>query len=238
MRCAAFAHSLPSGIPVEQGLNRTLDFGDGEKIEIIGIIKDFNRTTLKTAVEPTLYVPALYNSNFVLKLTPEGIDDGLLHLEKVWDEFYPEVPLDYSFLDDRFATLFQEDQRFGTLVLYFSIFSIFIALLGLFGLASFISAQRTKEVGIRKVLGASSKSIVGMFLREFVYLVGIAALVGLPLVYVAMESWLGNYAFHISFPWELGITGVIVVGLSALATVGLQVFKVAQSEPADSLKYE
>ncbi|MCA6079221.1 ABC transporter permease [Fulvivirga sedimenti] len=227
------------GLTVEDAIDKQIRFGtDEEKYRIIGVVKDFNRTSLKSAVEPTILLPSRWPDFFVLKLSVDQIDDGLLHLEKTWDEFYPTMPLDYSFLDARFASLYNEDRRFGNIFLVFSVLAIFIALLGLFGLASYLSSQRTKEVGIRKVLGASTFEVISLFVREFLILVVIAAMISVPLVFLSMESWLENYSFRIDFPWLMAAIGVLVIGIFAIATVIFQINKVARSQPADSLQYE
>jgi len=166
------------------------------------------------------------------------MDDGLLHLERTWDEFYTDMPLDYSFLDSRFASLYAEDQRYGSIFLYFTFIAIFISLMGLFGLASYMASQRTKEVGVRKVLGASDFQVMIMFVSDFLKMLLLAAIIGLPLVFYFMDSWLQNYAFRISFPWLLTLIGVFLVVIFATITISLQVIKVARLQPADTLKYE
>ncbi len=234
----SFLSNYP-GLTIEDAVDREIRFGtEGMKYRIIGIVRDFNRTSLKSAIEPTIFFPSRWPDFFVVKLSIDQIDDGLVHLEKTWDEFYPDMPLDYSFVDSRFASLYNEDQRFGNIFLGFSILAIFIALLGLFGLASYLSSQRTKEVGIRKVLGASTNEVIYLFVKEFLILVMIAAVVAVPLVFISMESWLENYAFRIDFPWLMSVIGVLTIALFAIGTVIFQINKVAKSQPADSLQYE
>ena len=120
----------------------------------------------------------------------------------------------------------------------FSVLAILIASLGLFGLSSYMAIQRTKEVGVRKVLGASVASIIGIFYKDFLLLLAISAVLGLPLVYVSMNIWLESYAFRIEFPWLLAISSIVIVAVFALITVGFQTFKVAILNPAKTLKYE
>lgn len=222
-------------------LDEQIMFGSDEnndKYRMIGIVKDFNRTTLKSSVEPTIYIPSLSPPNAVVELNSENYRDGINFIETKWKEFYPETPLDYTYLDDRFATLYQQDTRFGEVFMLFSVLAILIATLGLFGLTSFMALQRTKEVGVRKVLGASVGSIIAIFYKDFLLLLAVSAILGLPIVYYSMNFWLENYAFRIDFPWTLSILSVFIVVGFALLTVGYQTYKVAVLNPANTLKYE
>ncbi len=212
--------------------------GGRNKFEIIGIVKDFNRTSLKSQVEPTIYFPRYAPSNLVIKLRPEQYHQGLAYLQETWAEFFPNAPLDYSFLDDRFAALYEQDQRFGDIFATFSGLAIFIAMLGLFGLSSFMAMQRTAEVGVRKVLGATVPSIIGIFYRDFLVLLGIAGLISIPTVYFGMNGWLQSYAYRIDFPWLLAGAALLIVVLFALLTVGYQVYQVAVLNPAKTLRHE
>ncbi|MGB3586969.1 MAG: FtsX-like permease family protein, partial [Tunicatimonas sp.] len=212
--------------------------GGHNKFEVIGIVKDFNRTSLRSDVEPTIYFPSYIPRAFVLKLKPESYTAGLAHLNETWDKFFPDAPLDYTFLDDRFAALYEQDQRFGQIFGTFAGLAIFIAMLGLFGLSSFMAVQRTAEVGVRKVLGATLPSIIGIFYRDFLVLLGIAGLISLPVVYYGMNGWLQSYAYRIDFPWLLAGAALLIVVFFALLTVGYQVYQVAVLNPAKTLRHE
>jgi len=225
----------------EKALNEFIMFGENEeneKYKIIGIVKDFNRTSLKSDVEPTLYFPSLGPPATIVELNAENYQAGLEFIETKWKEFFPDAPLDYTFLDDRFERLYIQDKRFGEVFMLFSILAIVIASLGLFGLSSFMAIQRTKEVGVRKVLGASVASIISIFYKDFILLLAISAFIGVPMIYFSMNYWLENYAFRISFPWILSILAVCIVVGFALFTVGYQTYQVARLNPADTLKYE
>lgn len=222
-------------------LNEYIQGGDDDnerKFEIIGVVKDFNRTSLKSSVEPTLYFPNYTPASTVVKLNPKQYQEGLAYLSDTWNEFFPDTPLDYTFLDDRFAALYEQDRRFGEIFGTFSALAIFIATLGLFGLSSFMAVQRTVEVGVRKVLGASVPNIIGIFYKDFLILLGFAGLMGLPAVYFSMNFWLENYAYRIDFPWLLSVAALCIVVVFALLTVGYQIYKVAILDPAKTLKYE
>ncbi|SDL82685.1 putative ABC transport system permease protein [Catalinimonas alkaloidigena] len=236
----AFLRHLNVADP-HQALGKSLQFGtddESPRFPIVGIVRDFNRTTLKHAVEPSIYFYAPSNARGVIKLHPDRYQTGLAYVQKTWAQFFPNTPFAYTFLDDRFALLYEQDRRFVDIFGAFSGLTICITLLGLFGLASFLAVQRTKEVGVRKVLGATIPSIIVLFYKDFLILLGIAALVGLPVVYWGMTSWLENYAFRIAFPWLLTAGALGIVGLFALATVGYQMYSVAALDPAQTLKYE
>ncbi len=210
----------------------------GEAYLIIGVVKDFNRTSLRTEIEPTIYIPWMEGNNLVVKLNAANYQEGMGYLEALWKEYYPNATFDYIFLDERFAQLYDQDQKFGDTFLVFASLAILIALLGLYGLASFLSLQRAKEVGVRKVLGASVLEIIFLFYRNFLVLLGISGLLGFPISYYLMNHWLDGYAFRVDFPWLMLLVSLVVVLLFALGTVAFQVRKVAVLNPAKTLKYE
>ncbi|SMD36235.1 putative ABC transport system permease protein [Reichenbachiella faecimaris] len=225
----------------ESMLNEFIQFGDdedGRKYRLIGVIADYNRTSLKNTVEPTSTFYHTYAHYAAIKMNQQNYKDGLAHLENTYQSFFPNTPLSYSFLDERFNALFQEDQQFGKVVATFSILAIIVASLGLFGLSAFMAINRAKEVGIRKVLGATIPQILMIFYREFVVLIGLSAVVGIPLVYYTMDGWLDNYAYRVDFPWIFIGMAILLVISSALLTVGYQTIRVAIKNPSETLRYE
>nr|WKN35709.1 ABC transporter permease [Tunicatimonas sp. TK19036] len=224
----------------ERAIGTQVQFGEdtNSKFEIIGVVQDYNRTSLKSSIEPTIYFPYYHPSNLLVKLNPARYQEGVAFLQDTWQKFFPDTPLDYSFLDDRFAALYEQDQRFGEIFGIFSGLAIFIATLGLFGLSSFMATQRTAEVGVRKVLGATVSGIVGLFYQDFLTLLGLAGLVSLPVVYFGMNTWLESYAYRIDFPWLLTLAALVMVMLFALITVGYQIYRVAILNPAKTLRHE
>ncbi|WP_421875845.1 ABC transporter permease [Marinoscillum sp.] len=230
------------GIPVSEDLiGQKLMFGDdpdNRKYSIIGIIKNANRGSLKNQIEPTCYFYEPVMSRTLVKLSKESMKEGLQHVEQVWSEFFPNSAFEFAFLDDRFNDLYANDRRFGAVFGAFSGFALLVAILGLFGLSSFMASQRTKEVGVRKVLGASIMHIITLFYREFILLLGLAAVIGTPIVFFSMDGWLASYAYRIDFPWPVLIVSIAIIVISAFITVGYQVWKVAILNPAKTLKYE
>ena len=185
-------------------VHERIQFGtnpESRKWEIVGVLKDFNRSTLKNAVEPTIFFYGEQLPINVVKLSSTEPSNAIARISDTWYTFFPNAPFTYEFVDERFAQLYREDRRFGGLFANFALLAIIVASLGLLGLSSFLATKRTKEIGIRKVLGASSGQIVLSFFREYLWLIIIAGLVSFPLIYLVMQNWLQGYAYHIAFPW-------------------------------------
>ncbi len=210
----------------------------GTKFKIVGVVKNFNRTSLKENIEPTVYLPRRGVRNLVIELEDQNYMAGIEYLMESWEEFYPQAPIDIVFLDDRFNSLYEQDKRFGDVIIIFSGLAIFIGILGLYGLASFLSIQRSKEVGVRKVLGASRFQILFIFYKGFISLLGISAMLGFPLIYYVMNGWLNDYAYRVAFPWYTLAVSLTIVMVLAVFTVSYQTLKVARLDPAKTLQYE
>jgi len=207
---------------------------------IIGVVKEFHFKSLNTEVEPLvmrLRRPEDFHYLFI-RIGSRNVSGLLNTIQEIWDGVAPEFPCEIRFLDEDFDRLYRAEARMGTLFNYFTILAIFIACLGLLGLASFMAEQRTKEMGIRKVLGASSANIVMLLSREFIVLVSLANIIAWPLAYYFMNRWLQNYAYHASINFFLFLISAVAAVVIALVTVSVQAFKAALVNPADSLKYE
>ena len=172
------------------------------------------------------------------RITTENVTRTIGLLESKWKEFRPNQPLEYMFMDERFNQLYRTEQRIGKIVGVFATLAVVIGCLGLFGLAAFTAEQRTKEIGIRKVLGASAPGIIRLLLREFVILVGLANLVAWPLAYLVMRRWLQDFAYRVSpSVWIFLLAGLLTLFI-ALFTVSFQAVKAALADPIRSLRYE
>ncbi len=209
------------------------------KGQVVGVMKDFNYESLHTEIRPALFNLNTGTARFlVVKIRGEDINNTLSYLEQKWVERAPEQPFEYSFLDDDFDKLYRADQRVGKIIATFTILGIFIACLGLFGLASFSAEQRTKEIGVRKTLGASVPHVVVLLSKEFTKLVAIAFLVASPLAYFAMNEWLQSFVYRIN----IGAVSFILSGAIALViaylTVSYQSIKAAVANPVKALRYE
>ena len=205
---------------------------------VVGVVKDFNFNSLRETVSPLVFLLKPNNDKIALRVSTDHVERLVAQVEGQWRKLAPGRPFSYTFMDDDFNSLYRSEQRIGGISLSFSLLAIFIACLGLFGLAAYEAEQRTREIGIRKVLGASVTGIVTLLSRNFLLLVGIAALIAFPLSWWAMHSWLQDYAYRISIGWEVfALAGGLAVGITLLS-VGLQALRSALANPVKSLRAE
>jgi len=208
---------------------------------VIGVIKDFHYSSLRNPIQPMNFFLRKGGFRYIsIKLQTEDVSGTLGEIEETWNRIAPGFPFESFFLDTVFEERYRSEERLQDLFRYFSLLAIFIACLGLLGLASFAAEQRTKEIGIRKVLGASARSVVLLLSKEFTLLVLLANVVALPSAYLIMNAWLKGYAYRINVNNHLLF--FLFAALAALSlswlTVGFQAVKAALSNPADSLRYE
>ncbi len=226
-------------------IEKKIHFGadlDGSAVretKVIGVIKDFHYVSLHNEVDPILILLADFPMrNISLRIKGDNIHETLDYIEQKWNEFCPTFPFDFLFLDESLNELYTAEQKIGKVFTYFSILCIFIACLGLFGLAAYTTEQRTKEIGIRKVMGATTSNIVLILSKEFTKWVLLANIIAWPIAYLALNKWLENFAYRVN----LTIPLFILAGLSALIiaflTISFRAVKAASSNPADALKYE
>ena len=210
----------------------------GKERKVIGVIGDFHFKSLHENIEPLIFYLESEPSELTLRLTTDDITSMLSYLGKKWEQLSPNYPLEYIFLNDSFDSLYRAEDRLGKIFGYFAILTIFIASLGLYGLAAFTAEQRTKEIGIRKVFGASISQMVLLITKEIFVLISIAILLGLPFAYYFMNRWLQDFAYKV----ELGLIHFLLTGCFALflamMTVSYHSLKAAFSNPVDALKYE
>ncbi len=212
----------------------------GNQGTVVGIVDDFNFQSLDQLVAPlAIMLTPQSNQRYVLfKSSSSDIQATLAGVEEVIKKFAPGYPYSYSFLEESYMRLYRDEQRLGSLFNYFSILALFIACMGLFGLATYISEQRTKEIGIRKVLGASVPQILGLLNKDFLKLVSISFLISIPVSWYITNLWLEDFAFRVELgPLIFLFAGLIVFGI-ALLTVSFNSIKTALSNPIDSLKSE
>jgi putative ABC transport system permease protein len=214
--------------------------GEATKVRVIGVVKDFHMASLRQKIEPTIIFCDIPNVNVFSVRTAEGGDvlQTMKRLEKKWKELAPNRPFDYLFLDESFDSQYRAEERVQTITLSFSILAVFIGCLGLFGMASFTAEQRTKEIGIRKVLGASVHGIVRLLSREYVLLVVMANGIAWPAAYLFLNRWLANFAYRIEIEWGIFVAAGVLALLIALLTVSFQALKAALADPIESLHYE
>jgi len=213
---------------------------DNPKRQVIGVVDNFNRLSLKREIEPTLYSLAEVGHGvyYSIRLSTKSLSESIARVEQAWNTVYPTTPFQYFFADEQFNNQYQSDFQFGQVFGVFALLAVFIACLGLYGLSAFITFQRTKEIGIRKVLGAKVSHIVVLLSSDFLKLLLISAVVSLPLVWWVMNRWLSTYAYHTAIPWWVFILSATLVVVIVLLTVSYQTIKAAIVNPATSLRYE
>lgn len=205
---------------------------------VIGVVKDFHYESLREKIRGFVIMKSDAGSRLSVKTRPENISGTIRSIEKIWNEMSPAYPFEYSFLDDAFDRMYSTEQRIGKIFLAFTLITIFVACLGLFGLASFTAEQRTKEIGIRKILGASVANVVLLLSRQFTKWVLLANVIAWPLVYFTMRIWLQNFAYRIDLGiWIFVLSGVIALGI-ALLSVSTKAVRAATANPVQSLRYE
>jgi putative ABC transport system permease protein len=204
------------------------------------VVKDFNFRSLHTKVEPLSLRLASPGglSRFSMRIQSNNLQATLGELEGIWNELAPHYPFQYSFLDESFNQQYGADQRFGQVFSVFAGLAIFIACLGLLGLVTYAAQQRTKEIGIRKVLGASVLSIVSLLSRDFLKLVGVAALIAFPVAWWAMHKWLEDFPYRIDMPLWVFFAAGAMAALVALITISFQAIKAAMANPVKNLRSE
>jgi ABC-type antimicrobial peptide transport system permease subunit len=208
---------------------------------IIGVVNDIMQESPFYPVRPTLYHIGSYDNmyNLILRLNPKSsAGPSLSKIEQVWKKYVTAVPFDYKFVDDEFGNKFSNEERIGKLSSYFAILAIFISCLGLFGMASFVAEQRTKEIGIRKVLGASVINLWRLLSREFIILVTLSCVIAAPIAYYYLNSWLTNYDYRIGIKWQVFVMAAAVALIITLVTVSFQAIKAAMANPVKSLRTE
>jgi putative ABC transport system permease protein len=220
----------------EEAIDKIFQYGD-IKGKIIGVVKDFHMESLHEEIGPLVFFPGRYYGIMSIKIGGDT-QAGLAHIEKVWKEFVPERPFVFDFLDVRYQWLYNSEEKQGRLFAFFAGLAIFIACLGLFGLTTFSTLQRVKEIGIRKVLGASMQSIVRMLLKEMFWLILIANIIAWPFAWYLMDRWLERFAYRIGNELWIYLCAGIVMIIIAFITMSFQSVRAALANPVDSLKHE
>ncbi len=226
------------GLDSEEAIGKRLMF-TGQEGKIIGVVKNFHHQPLDRMIRPVVMRLLPRRTEFLIaKISSADISSTISFIEKTWKEVIPSFPFEYRFLDADFEEMYAEEERTGNVLKSFALIAIMIACMGIYGLASFTAEQRTKEIGVRKVLGASVSSIVNLLSKEFLILVAVSNLISWPLSYYLMNNWLQSYPYRTSIGvWTLLMPTLLALILTLL-TVGYQVIKAARSNPITSLRYE
>lgn len=211
----------------------------GDTFRIVGVVKNFRQESLKKNFEPLIFRYERTPYGFYsIKFNTANVKESLAKFENDWKELFPGNPFNYFFLDDHYNKQYQADQQFGKVFGLFSALAIFIACLGLFGLSSLSAIQRTKEIGVRKVLGASISSILALVSKEYVVLMAAAIAIGTPVTWWMMDSWLQSFANRIPLAWWIFAVPSLLVIVIAFLTISIHIIRVARTNPVKSLRYE
>ncbi|NJM24638.1 MAG: FtsX-like permease family protein [Bacteroidia bacterium] len=222
----------------EEILGRNLTMW-GRTLPVVGVVKDFHATSLRREIEPIVLrseIRGYYTAS--LKINSPDVARMVSKIKQTWESFFPESVFDYTFLDERIKQFYEGEQKMSILLGIFTTLAIFIGCLGLFGLATYMINQKTKEIGVRKVLGASVSGIMLIFSREYVQLVAIGFIVAAPLSWYVMNGWLDTFAYKITIGWWVFVLGVLTTFLIAMCTVGYRSYRAAVRNPINSLRYE
>ncbi len=211
---------------------------DSAKRTIIGVVEDFNFLSLKENMDALVISPSMDRRVTLIKLKPGNISSAIAAIKKDYNNAAPSYPFEYSFLDKQFDDMYKNDLRQQTIISIFSGLAIFIACLGLFGLASFTATKRFKEIGVRKVLGSSVQGIVVLLSKDLLRPVLIATCIAIPIGYYVMNKWLQNFAYKTTLSWWVFVLAAIITFGIALITVSIKAIKAAVANPVKSLRTE
>ncbi len=227
--------------PINHSLYHMENIQDNKNISafhIIGVVKDFNFSSLREPVTPLALMLRADNQSISFRINSANVPALISRVENKWKAMAPGQPFNYTFMDEDFNRIYQSEKQMGKIFISFAVFAIFIACLGLFGLVTYAAEQRTKEIGIRKVLGATVSNIVNMLSKDFLKLVIVSALLAFPVAWWAMNKWLQNYAYRITISWWVFLAAGCLAVLIALFTISFQAIKAAISNPVKSLRTE
>ena len=211
----------------------------GRAGQIIGVVKDFNYRSMHSKTGPLVaFNDPTWFRFFMVRIAPNGAQKAIQNIQKTWNNFFPNSPLEYNFLDDSFNELYKQDQQASFLIFVFAIIAVVISSMGLFGLAAFSAEQRSKEIGIRKVLGASVEGITGLLSKDFLKLVLVAIVIATPLAALVMNKWLQAFAYRINISWWMFALAGLFSLLIAVITISFQSIKAAIANPVKSLRKE
>ncbi len=223
----------------EDAIGKTISLGGGSWAPITGVVEDFKTNSLRETVKPTVIYPQKrFESNIAVKIQTRNLSATAAAVQKLWENTYPEYAYNGYFLDDTIAKFYKQENQLALVYKIFAMIAIFISCLGLYGLVSFMAVQRTKEVGIRKVLGASVSSIVFLFSKEFMVLIAISFVIAMPAAWYIMTGWLQNFAYRITISAWIFLAAIAVSIIIAWLTVGYKAIRAALVNPVKSLRSE
>lgn len=224
---------------LEDPVGKWLDWGDNARFNIIGVMSDFHFLPLQYEISPLLFLYTPSRCRYLyMRIHPDKHDEAIKYAEDTWNKINPEFPFEYRFVDASYDMIYQDEKKTGELFRYFTMLAIFISCMGLFGLVAFMTEQRTREIGIRKVLGSSVGTIVFLVMKNFLFLVIIANLIAVPVAWYTMNNWLSNYAYQTEISVWFFLVAIIVSIVIATLTIIFLAMRAALRNPVDSIRYE
>lgn len=228
-----------AGWAPDEAVGKRIALSSNRQGYVVGVIADYHFLSLHQDITPLAYFYEPWGSNqMIVRLAQGPLTSSIQQVQSVWSQWFPDRPFDYTFLDEELSALYRSEAQASQLFLFAAILAVIIACLGLFGLAAFMAAQRTREVGIRKVLGASVSQVISLLTREFSILVVIGFVVATPIAFMISRQWLQSFAYQISMPWLLYVGAGLLVLCIAWLTVSFQAFRAARTNPVEALRYE
>jgi putative ABC transport system permease protein len=240
-----------TSVIINQAAVRELGFGNTDPLGktiirsgqrhymIVGVVKDFHYTSAKQKIAPLMMLASSNSRGLIIaRIKTADVHQLINDIKTQWDTYNASAPFSYYFLDEQFASLYSAEERTGQIFTTFSLIAVIIACLGLFGLSAFMIRQRIKEIGIRKVLGASPHTITAMLSKEFLKLIVIAALISFPLTWYAMDKWLQDFAYRITIQWWVFVAAGGIAVMVATLTISYQSIRAALANPVKSLRSE
>jgi putative ABC transport system permease protein len=228
----------PIGKKIQYGFD--LDGNPGRVMKVVGVVKDFHFRSLHNKIEPVIFFISREPRYLMAVRIKEGKEkDALAYLEEKWNSFGPGRPFDYHYVTNIFEEQYEGEKKIGLIFNISTIITIFIALLGLLGLSSFITEQRTKEIGIRKILGASVTNILSLLYREFILLILIAFILAVPVAWWRLDIWLNDsFIYHTSLNWGYFLFAGLLAFVVGMITISFYIFRAANNNPVDAVKWE
>ena len=211
----------------------------GKKLPVAGVVKDFHTMSLEREIDPTIIFHQLNQYHeMAVRLKAGSFNETIAEIEKSWSAQYPDYLFTYDFLDDQIREFYEGEQKMSVLLIIFSSIAIAIGCLGLYGLISFMANEKEKEIGVRKVLGASTGNILYIFSKEFMMLIVVAFVIASPLAGYIMSQWLDNFAYKVPLSGSMFISGIVITLLIALLTVGYRSIRASLTNPVEALRSE
>ncbi|CAN5794366.1 ABC transporter permease [soil metagenome] len=219
-------------------IGKTIVCSGQQQYNIIAVVNDFHYKSIKQKISPLVMMLANNNGGIIVKVKAGGMEKLISSIRSVWNSYNPKGPFSFNFVDEKFASIYKAEERTGKIFTIFALISVIIAALGLFGLSAFSTAQRTKEIGVRKVLGANVNQVVFLLSKEFLVMVFIAFVVAVPVTWFAMHKWLQEFAYRINMSWLTFVLSGFIALLIAFITVGFQALQATIANPVKSLRAE